>query len=87
MERGDAFLDRDGASRASYVAGLSDQLIQLQRAGLLRGFGWYERCVARVGAETMASVLADYIAAERSRAEEPAARNLIWAAAEVCDYP
>ncbi len=87
IESGDRFLARNAESRADYVSGLSDQLLQLHRAGLLRGFTWYERCIGKAGNETMTSALADYIGAEPSRAREPAARNLIWAAAEVCAYP
>ncbi len=87
IESGDGFLARNPESRADYVAGLSDQLLQLHRAGLLRGFHWYERCIGKAGHDTMAETLADYIGAEPSRAREPAARNLIWAAAEVCAYP
>ena len=64
-----------------------DQLLQLDRAGLLRGFHWYERCIGRAGKAAMAAALADYIGADPRRAWEPAARNLIWAAAEVCEYP
>ena len=87
IESGDGFLARNPESRADYVAGLSDQLLQLHRAGLLRGFRWYERCIGKAGNDTMAETLADYIGADPARTREPAARNLIWAAAEVCDYP
>ena len=87
IESGGAFLARDGGSRADYVAGLSDQLLQLHRAGLLRGFQWYERCVDESGSAAMAAALAAYIEAEPARRAEPAARNLIWAAAETCAYP
>ena len=87
MESGDGFLARNAESRSDYVAGLSDQLLQLHRAGLLRGFNWYERCIGKAGNETMTAALVDYIGAKPSRAQEPAARNLIWAAAEVCAYP
>lgn len=86
-ESGQDFLARSAESRADYVAGLSDQLVQLHQAGLVRGFLWYERCLASQGNGALAEALADYIEADPSRVPEPAARNFIWAATQVCHYP
>ena len=86
-ESGQDFLARSAESRADYVAGLSDQLVQLHQAGLVRGFLWYERCLAARGSSALADALADYIEADPSRVPEPAARNFIWAATQVCRYP
>ena len=86
-ESGRDFLARSAESRTDYVAGLSDQLVQLHQAGLVRGFLWYERCLAARGSGALADALADYIEADPSRVPEPAARNFIWAATQVCRYP
>lgn len=86
-ENGASFLARDTASRSAYVAGLADQLLQLHNAGLVRGFHWYVRCLQRPDAPALAEALSRYIAAEPARSREPAARNFIWAAVEVCPYP
>lgn len=87
LENGQDFLARSAESRADYVAGLSDQLVQLHQAGLLEGFRWYERCPAAQDSGALAQTLADYIEADPSRAREPVARNFIWAATQVCRYP
>ena len=86
-EDGASFLARDSASRSAYVEGLADQLLQLHNAGLVRGFHWYVRCLDRPDAPALADALARYIEADPSRNREPAARNFIWAAVEVCPYP
>ena len=87
MENGQDFLARSTESRADYVAGLSDQLVQLHQAGLVKGFRWYERCPVAADSDKLPQALADYIAADPSRVPEPAARNFIWAASQVCSYP
>ena len=86
-EDGERFLSRDSESRSAYVAGLADQLLQLHNAGLVRGFHWYVRCLQRPDAPAMAEALSRYIEADPARSREPAARNFIWAAVEVCPYP
>jgi len=87
LENGHDFLARSAESQADYVAGLSDQLVQLHQAGLVRGFRWYERCLAGKGSGALAQALVDYIEADPSRVPEPAARNFIWAATQICRYP
>ncbi len=86
-ESGARFLARDDASRLAYVEGLADQLLQLHNAGLIRGFRWYVRCLERPDAPVLAEALTRYIEANPKRSREPAARNFIWAAVEVCPYP
>ena len=81
------FLAQGPEARVLYVAGLSDQLTQLHQAGLIKGFRWYERCAQERGPQVLSKALTDYIAAEPARAAEPAARNFIWAAAQICGYP
>lgn len=81
------FLAQGPDDRVLYVAGLSDQLIQLHQAGLIEGFRWYERCAQEQGPDGLSRALTDYIAAEPDRAAEPAARNFIWAVAQICNYP
>lgn len=84
---GTVFLAQSPERRVDYVAGLSDQLVQLHQAQLVDGFQWFERCARDTGAEVLAGSLAAFIEAKPGRAQEPVARNFIWAAAKLCTAP